>query len=284
MMLLNRQRLINVLEKESGSYFQISLKKGFLKIFESNSFFETASVIVGKSQDLETLFSVKFWVKRWFLQAFLTQDFMENVQSMRLYFATKNAMIFDQEALNRSNYILLIGSNLRYELPLINLKVKQLNKAKNLAIFSWGVASNFNYFVYNLGTNFLNLNKILKGRSLFSLLLPKDFGFWFINPQVLSPVFAEYLLDQYTRSNKYSLYLVSAYNALMNMFALNFLTKNSGISFKPTIIFNIHGDDHKINNGKEHTYVYFGSHGIRNKRPGRLCVSLRLIFLRKNLV
>jgi NADH dehydrogenase/NADH:ubiquinone oxidoreductase subunit G len=263
MTLLNRQRLLYVLERTNvGGYVQISLKEGFSKLFSQAQTAASAQVIVGKAQDLESLFSAKLWFKRWFKKVSFVQDFLEDTQTLQTYFATKNAVIFDQEAFQRSSYIFLLGTHLRYDLPLLNLKIKQRVKATNVPVFVLGTPTNTTYKLYNLGSNILQLLTLLKGKNIFSSFVAKEQGFWFVHPGCFMPATFSLLKQLASVQKRIKLYIVSAYTALINMFAINFVSKVHGV-YKHTapLIYNINADDHALKAVSKGHYVLFGSYG-----------------------
>lgn len=262
MTLLNRQRLLHVLERKNGKYFQISLREGFSRILNASRTIRDALVVVGKSQDLETLFSAKLWAKRWFSRVSFAQDFLENTSLFVSFFATKNQLMFNQKTFDESLYIFLVGTNLRYELPILNLKVKQSVRLKNTPVFTWGIATNFNYLTYNLGINFLNLNTLLKGKSIFSAFFLEKKGFWFLSPHVSHTTFLTYIKEYVNKFLQCTVYNVSAYNALVNMFAVSFASKNLGmVASNHPLVVNIQANDHILKRFNYSLYVFFGSHG-----------------------
>ena len=78
-----------------------------------------------------------------------------------------------------ASIILLIGTNLRTELPLLNSRIRKnyLLTNKQLPVFSIGLALDYLSFpVKNLGNSFLNFKSLLQGKNYFlKELLFKDF-------------------------------------------------------------------------------------------------------------
>lgn len=264
MMLLNRQRLLSVLKKEAGVFVKSSLKDTFSALVNSLSLknFSSATFLVGKTLDLETLFSAKMWAKRWFKKAFFLQDFFVNSGVMHKFFFTKQLLILDNKKLYNSSYIILLATNVRYELPVVNLKIKKISKDKAIPIFVWGVPGAFNYPIYNMGTNLKNFLNIFCGKSKMSAYLQGKEGFCFASPHVMTADLLAFITKNFSLKNNLCIYFVTTFITLLNQLANNFVSLTNGITnFSSSIIFNVQADDHVMKFVKPKLYVYFGSYG-----------------------
>jgi hypothetical protein len=65
MMLFKRQRLTQVFFKQNKGYFATSLQAAFSDLFlkVKGANFNSCKVLVGKSQDIETIFASKLWLR-----------------------------------------------------------------------------------------------------------------------------------------------------------------------------------------------------------------------------
>lgn len=80
----------------------------------------------------------------------------------------------DFNDLNRFKTCLLIGCNLRYEAPMLNLKLRKQVVAKNLFVYNLGFSYKNNFFVKNVGNSLYKLKAFLEGKSTLNLrLLPE---------------------------------------------------------------------------------------------------------------
>jgi hypothetical protein len=77
--------------------------------------------------------------------------------------------MFNSLSADTSITFLLMNTNLRFESPVFNLKIKQLiDLNPNILIYSFGISTSYNYFINFLGNNIINLIKKL---SLTGMLL-----------------------------------------------------------------------------------------------------------------
>lgn len=257
---LSRQRLLFCIKKREDSYYRVSLKESFKDIFQ-HSFASDKKQInftVGKTQDIETLFSAKLWAKRWFYSVNFFQDFLETPQSLHHYFLVKNNLFLSLKDLSKNEYILLLGTNLRYDLPMLNLKVKEQAKKNDLPVFIVGPHNIANYNLFSLGSNILHIDLLLKGKSLISSFFRKKQGLWLIDPRVNT--FGPGFLEQMPQN--YSFLFVHSFISFLNMYATNFVTQAKGfLDTTDSLLFNLNGDDHVLKNKKNSLYVYFGTFG-----------------------
>lgn len=260
-MLLNRQRLLFCIKKSEKAYFRVSLKDAFRDIFFNTKISlkaTKANFMVGKSQDIETLFSAKIWAKRWFYNVNFFQDFLEAPQKLHQYFLLKNNLFFNTCDLETAKYVLLLGTNLRYDLPILNLKIKQQVKKNDLPVFIVGPHNIANYSLFSLGNNLLHVDQLLKGKTLISAFFRKQKGLWLIDPRV--NIFNNSFLQSF--SINYNFLFVNSFISFLNMYATNFVSLEKGFLEKtPSIIFNLNSDDHVLKNVNYNLYVYFGSFG-----------------------
>lgn len=125
------------------------------------------SVFYGKEVDLETALSAKLSLESRFQEVIYKNGDYSNVSKLDpdlLRFA------LDPASLLTASSLLLVGSNLRWELPLLNIKVMRRALQGLLSVFTVAVRSAFSYPVINLSANALDfVVKVVKGRARISL-------------------------------------------------------------------------------------------------------------------
>lgn len=127
--------------------------------------------LLGKSLDVETLFSLKMFSNNWFTSSSFSYEGLTNfpnIDSRNFYLApelTKN--------IENSEYIILGGLNIRLEFPILNIKIRKLVKNSNLVVLNWGPSNLLNYNYFNLGSSMTFLPRLLKGKHLISKLFIK---------------------------------------------------------------------------------------------------------------
>ena len=74
---------------------------------------------------------------------------------------------FKKVELLKSNLVILVGTNLRLESPLMNLRLRKLFLKKKIFITSFGSTVNLTYNVKHLGLNIKNFINFVEGKSYF---------------------------------------------------------------------------------------------------------------------
>jgi NADH dehydrogenase (ubiquinone) Fe-S protein 1 len=264
-----RQRLMQVLVKVSkDKFYAVSLREAFAKFFGTAKSIDFASVFIvaGKAQDIETLFSSKVWGRSWFYQTNLLQDSLEN-NYINTFFRLKNTFFLPlpDTCLKAVDYVFLLGTNLRYESPLLNLRIKQYSKQSEPLIFSFGAFTKNTFSFFNLGANLSNLALFFKGKLKISAFTAKKRGIIFFGNSFSTFHNFFYSVFQFNTIEKPQMVYVSAFSSLLNMFATNFTSMNSGlVEIKnKAIIFNLQADDFSVENISG-THIFFGSHGSKH--------------------
>jgi len=132
--------------------------------------------ISGHFSDLETVISFKDFFTDIGVSSMDYEDYSYAfVTDFRFSFLLNSTLA----SLEFSSVILLIGTNLRTEVPLLNSRIRKnyLLTNKLLTVFSLGLALDYLTFpVKNLGNSILNLKNIFQGKNIFlKILLFKDF-------------------------------------------------------------------------------------------------------------
>jgi len=139
--------------------------------------------ISGHFSDLETVLSFKDFFADLGVSSIEYEDFSYSfVTDFRFLFLLNSTLA----SLEFSSIILLIGTNLRTEVPLLNSRIRKnyLLTNKLLTVFSLGLALDYLTFpVKNLGNSILNFKNIFQGKSIFlrNLLFKDFFSTTFVN-------------------------------------------------------------------------------------------------------
>jgi NADH-quinone oxidoreductase subunit G len=174
-----RQRLLNPLWKNEGVFQSLSWEESFFyfsyKYFLLNyDYLNTSGGILGlygKFIDLESSLMFKEFIKSFKYtysnllscgQFNLKDAFMENFLSANL--------ISD---IHKLECCILVGSNLRYENPIIHLKFLRLAN-QGLPIFTFGVSSSSKIKSYSFGYSLNSFFSFLEGKNKYSLILKKS--------------------------------------------------------------------------------------------------------------
>ena len=117
---------------------------------------------------------------------------------------------------------IFIGSNLRLENPILNLKFRKLSKNKEILLGYVGASYNSTCYMYHLGNNIKTILNIFNGKNKFCFLVKK-----FISKKLLKKQKLSFLLglDYQTRFDSNHL------ENLLKKFSYNSFFKNIKISF-----------------------------------------------------
>lgn len=149
---LLRNFVTNKLENSNWKDVFSKLKSFFLKNY--NFVF-----IIGDFLDLETQLLVKLLNNKLGGKIY-NQNFNINRVDFRANY------LCDQQILENSNCIFLIGLHLRFEFPVLNLKIRRkYNEGAVVASFGYNIE--YNYGVMNFGSNIKTLKYFVEGKHLF---------------------------------------------------------------------------------------------------------------------
>ena len=182
---IKRQRVLKIFVKTKllqhtkvSEMVNVSPQK-MLKIF-AEQFYELirqekvlkVQSLLGKTLDLETLYSLKSFLSNWSnnadylfegLSSTVNPDFRRNYLAPELLTSLENI-----------NYLVLTGVNLRVEFPILNIKIRRLVKSKNLVVLNIGHNFSSNFPLINLGNTFKVILSMLQGKHILSKLFFKS--------------------------------------------------------------------------------------------------------------
>jgi len=87
------------------------------------------------------------------------------------FFNIRSSYSFSLKNLDKVDCCVLVKNNIRLELPLLNLKLREMVLSGKTSVYSLGANFNFNYPIKSLGNSVSSLYEILAGRSFFSIQL-----------------------------------------------------------------------------------------------------------------
>ena len=154
---------------------------------------------------------------------------------------------------NKSNKIFfIIGSNIRVENPILNLKFRKLSKQNNILLGYIGGSYNATCYMYHLGNTINVITKLLEGKHWFALILykfiSKHFSFTKKFQNNLS-----FILGNNFLSRADSLSLINAINILTSQFkySINIIYPTIGLLTGGLIHFN------QYFNNKNYNTLYY---------------------------
>jgi NADH-quinone oxidoreductase subunit G len=121
------------------------------------------NIFCGDSVDLETLFLAKSFLNKKgysYITSYLNSEFLN--LDFRYNYLGDSSIDFSE------GIIVLLGSDLRKELPLLNIKLRKLVLDNKIKIITINSNNNFNLNHTNLSFNLNSLKILFKGKSLLS--------------------------------------------------------------------------------------------------------------------
>lgn len=174
-----RQRLVSPLIKDLSlsKYREITWESSFFYFFLNYNLYNydyinvnNTEAVLGRFVDFESTVIFK--------------DFFTNMSSSNVNISYQDKSFFDNYLLSNfifnNNYtqlenlnvLLIIGSNLRFENPLLHLKINRC-VSQGLIVFSSMLPSNMKFKNYSLGNNIKSLLNFMEGKDKYSIILSK---------------------------------------------------------------------------------------------------------------
>lgn len=237
---LKRWRFIAPLVKKNNSFIQVSWKEALQEVATrlKKDKFKNIILNTGNFTDLETLATLKTWSNNYNNIIINSQNYIN---------CDKENFCFN---LNSSNNVeentvyILSGINLRFQNPVLNIKMRKLSLQDNIIIGYIGSNYNNNLNCFHLGNNFAALINILRGKHPFLSLINR-----FLKNRVNSKLYfnpiqlllgEEFIQKQnannllsfldYSKNNKYlnfNFSYISAYSGQINAKELNLTNNNN---------------------------------------------------------
>lgn len=167
-----RQRILAPAIKYRGeNRISVSWREVFRHIKDEFTFYEEKhgsklhiQGICGDLVDLETMVVFKE-----FLNKFSSYSFSANSDIVGINGNLRHNYLFNSgySGIDHADVCLLVGTNIRYEAPLLNLKIRKNVLMGRLKVGVIGFSTTINYPVINLGSNLKSLILFLEGRHSF---------------------------------------------------------------------------------------------------------------------
>jgi len=124
--------------------------------------------VIGHFSDLETTIALKDFFNDLGVSNLTYEDSLNTyITDFRFSYLLNTTVV----SLEQASIVLLIGTNLRVEMPLLNSRLRKnyLLTNKQLPVYSLGLAiDHLTYPVINLGNSILSLKNLLEGKNFFS--------------------------------------------------------------------------------------------------------------------
>lgn len=218
---LKTQRLSAPMVKINGSFVPVSLDTAFrvssvfLRSFiypvsssqESylNIFLNKKTAVCGFFGDLtdtETLVALNDFFRE--LGAANGVLFYENL-NLSCDFRSNYLLNVPMEVIEKIDLCILIGLNVRLELPLLNLRIRKAFLHNNALIVSFGFITNLTYQYFQQGNSLNNVFNFLKGKSYVSrCLMDSNFPLILVGTDFVKAVSSVFCFEIFKSLSKYS--------------------------------------------------------------------------------
>lgn len=233
---LRRQRLYDPMILFKKAFVKISWKKTFtvlknilIKSANLTNYLPLSSYI-GDHLDIEALFMIKRF------SSLSGSNYILNTGNLisdnRIVYSANTQL----EDLSKSDICVLLGLNLRLQLPLLNSKIRQIAVKNETPVYLVGYNSNFNYYVKHISTSTVSLLNIIEGSHWLSSKLSKRFSkrpVLFLDDLFLSSALVnQFLRNTFLYTNLFSFdwvgfNLISSRSSHFSINELNFRSVNN---------------------------------------------------------
>ena len=273
---LKYQRLLNPVLKINNTFKKINFYLIFL-IIKNQILKMDSSKILGVLNEFHEITSLFFFKKFFnFLGINLISENSNN-------FDISNNYLFSFHDLKMMKNLILINCNIRRELPILNLYLKQKTEENRLQVYSIGYKNQLNYPIKHLGLNLNYLLIILEGKHEICKNLKKNtiflFGFNLIyfQKQILS------LKSIYSHLN---LIFVLNYNNItkLNLAEIVFIKKYNFLLKNINLLFLYNTNNFLLKNIKQNCFIiYIGHHYTFDAQNSNLLIPTKSFFEKDNI-
>jgi NADH-quinone oxidoreductase subunit G len=176
-----RQRLLNPMFKNivSNSFEELTWEEALFTFFFKYNIFNydylnlnsSLDAVAGNFLDLESQISFKD-----FLMSFKDSSVSLNYSDYGKIinnFSHQYLLNFNMSELSSIDFALIVSSNVRYENPVLHLKLLRLSN-QGVPLFTFGCLNNLKFKHYSFGNSVSSLVNFIKGKSKYSILLSKS--------------------------------------------------------------------------------------------------------------
>ena len=263
-----RQRLLVPYYRKDLGFKEVSWEESFFYFFFKYNLFaydyinsQSLEVLIGKFIDIESMVSMKLFFEN-FKDSIVKFSYFKSLFSRNLY-PSDYSFNYSLKEMQSLDFCILLGVNLRYESPLLHLKLVRLAN-RGLIIFSFMSNGDSKIKSFSLGNSFKDLLFFLNGNSKYSVLMTRMkkklvlFGesFKFFNNEMS----LQNIMNQFSLRGFYVSHLIQnvSYSSFLSLGFSNqkFLEK----SFDKDFLF-LYDTDDIILKTKASFVVYQGHHG-----------------------
>lgn len=250
-----QQRLTEPLIKEEGKFKKITWEKAFNILKDKYNKNYTFSGILGNITDAETALLFKDFISKLGNGVLISKNSFTNIKND---LRTDYLLNISPNNLSQVDACLVIGSNLRLEAPLLNLKFRKNVLYNNLKVYTLGYTGDLTYPVTHIGNNTKYLLNIIEGKHPICKILSSA-----IKPQI----FVGSSLPEIT-SNLFGNVPYNININYINQFSTNIIDLEFNIQHRNTVnrtkkqvLYILNHDDIIITKQKSDFIVYQGHHG-----------------------
>lgn len=213
---LKIQRLHSPMIKISGEFIHtnwetaFSIASFFLNSFSSfnsgyfSTFLNKKSSIIGLFGDLvdsETLVILNDFFHELGSSIVISQNFL----NLNLDFRSNYLLNLSLNYVEKADLFILVGLNMRLELPLLNLRIRKSFLNNNSPVISFGFSTSLTYNFFQQGNNNNSVFRFLNGKSYASkCLIDSKFPIIFIGTNLSKNFSNNFFLNFFFSLNKYS--------------------------------------------------------------------------------
>jgi len=280
---LKRQRLVVPLKRNGLSFVKISWIESYTLLFKNiilRSSPNNINFFIGKLVDITSFYSLISFFQRikqlvgvGINLLYAEDPYVSMFSRYRTQYLFPNLKHLDQ-----IDILLLVGSNIRLESPLLNIRIRKRVLTYNLPVFTLGFQSDLTYNAVNLGLTTATLVSLVEGRHPFLKLWLRK-----ISPSVFFSHSTNRLrLNTLINSFKtVSNHFVEVYQTFIALSASTSAVLDYGVltSFdrirSSTFNWVLNNDEVCFDSEASYT-VYSGHHGDRNALLSNLVIPLSL--------
>jgi NADH dehydrogenase/NADH:ubiquinone oxidoreductase subunit G len=261
---LKQQRLNNPMLRINGDLVNVNWLTALKFLANKISNVSAVNFIVGNFIDLETQFVLKLLSSR--IGGYVSHsDLSARNNDLRNNYLLNTNL----DDLSKVDVFLLLGTNLRFENPVLNLKIRK-RVMEGASVFTFGNNMNLDYNTINIGNSIGDLIALLEGKHLLARRLLK-----FKKPLVLIGAGMEHridsealfnaikILENYLGLNVVSSLIVEV--SKLNNLEINSFTKMNSFpkQYNAKMLYILGADNIVIDSDKFDCIVYQGHHGDR---------------------
>jgi len=277
---LKNQRLDSPYAKKINKFEKISWKEAYNIIFEkiSKTSSDKIAGITGDMTNMETLFAIK----EFFEKTIKSKNLDSRTENNYVNSGDRKNYIFNSkiEGIEKTDLIILIGTNPRYEATILNSRIRKAHIVKNVDIFSIGDVGDLTYPYTVLDNSTKTINDIINNtHKLSEVITNSEKPIFIIGQSIFKLNSAPYILEELkkylTLNNKInndwnSLNILSNNASTVGSYDLEILSSKNGKNITLERIKNnefdiifLFGQENLKFKKKNEFIIYVGSHGDR---------------------